>query len=631
VITAGERVVRLPAAVGATVAEVVFAAGFALDTACGGRGVCRRCLVWLGEGEYEGADGLRFRVGEDEEREALGCQVRPLSERFRVRVPDESLIEQEAQIHEDYVLPPGERKPRLLRRTLRLREPVLGRAESDHERLVSAIGGPAGGHDIGCGIEILRRLPAAIAGGGGTISVTLAPAEGNRRLIADIRAGDGGTDPLPAIAVDIGTTTVVCALLDVRDGRLLACASRYNQQTRKADDVASRISYCRGPEEVEWMRRLIVEETLNPLLHEVCESSGLAPANIVRVAAAGNTVMMHLLLGLSPANIGMIPFTPVVRRPPPFPARAVGLDVGAGALLDLVPAISGYVGGDITADVYAARLLASEGPSLLVDIGTNGEMALWRNGRLRVAATAAGPAFEGAGVRYGCRAAAGAIERFRWREDLTADYKVIGPRAPNGLCGSGLIDFLAESFRVGLLNEMGRFDVDRLRAAGRYLAAPGPRGPVHACVVVTEEESGIKGPIYITEADVAELLKAKAAVFAGIRTLLEIDGGRAEDLRELVLAGGFAPHIAPEQAVRIGLLPALPLERIRVIGNGALAGAVLFLLDEDAEQGFLHITEQAETVELNLVPQFASYYADALLLPNADPSLFPAFLAPVSV
>jgi len=622
-ITGSGRSVRVPIEGRPTAAELAFNAGFALHTACGGKGVCGRCRLFLGEGEYETHNGRRFRVAEGEERLALGCRVRPVGLVAHIRVPDESQIEQRAQIHEDFALPPGTLNSPIVRACVRPAPATLERPSDDVERLMAELRARFPDGPLSFPIELLRRLPDALIRGDGAVTVTMGPSE-HGRAILDIEPGDTAGDPLLGVAADIGTTTVVCALLDLRDGNVLARASRYNQQIRKADDVASRISYCRGPAELELMQRLVVEETINPLIHEICEEAGTAPARIARMAASGNTVMMHLLLGLSPNGIGAIPFAPVLRRLPPTPARAIGLDTGPGALLDLVPAIAGYVGGDITADLYAARLMDAEGPSLLVDIGTNGEMALWDGGRLRVSATAAGPAFEGAGVRHGCRAAAGAIERFRWDDALNADFRVIGPRAPMGLCGSALIDFVAESFRVGLLDEVGRFDVDRLRAAGRYIAARDERGVHHACAVVADAESGIEGPIYVTEADVAELLKAKAAVYAGLTTLLEVSGRRATELRELVLAGGFARHIDLRNAARIGLLPDLPVERVRVIGNGALAGAVLALRDPAAFENFHRITARAETVELNLVPSFAAHFADAMILPNADPAAFTA-------
>ncbi len=605
-----------------TAAEVVFDAGFALDTACGGRGICGRCRLALGPGRYETLAGRAFEVADGEEREMLGCRVRLVGPSARLRVPDSSLIEQRAQIHEDYVLPEGERRPRVRRVAVRPVPPTLENPGDAYERLTAALRGAAVADGLSCPLEILRRLPGALEDGGGTVTVTLGPAETGDAIV-DIEPGDTTASPLPVVAADIGTTTVVCVLLDARDGRALARVSRYNQQIRKADDVASRISFCDGPEEVDLMRRLVVEETLNPLIHEACVRAGLAPSRVLRLAVAGNTTMMHLLAGVSPQSIGRAPFQAAALRWPPLPAHAIGLDVGQAARLDIVPSISAYVGGDIVADLYAARLTEGEGPALLVDIGTNGEMALWDGGRLRVTATAAGPAFEGAGVRYGCRAAAGAIERFRWNDDLSAEIKVIGPHAPVGLCGSALIDFLADSFRIGLLDEVGRFDLERLRAAGRYVAAPGPKGGTqHACRIVSGDESGIEGPIYVTEGDVAELLKAKAAVYAGLRTLLSVGGRRPCDLRELVLAGGFARHLNVENAQRIGLLPPIPPGRIRVIGNGALAGAVLLLTDPRAPSGFEQIRALAETVELNLVTEFAGRYADALLLPNGDPGEF---------
>lgn len=624
-ITGAGRSARVPIAGRPSVAELVFDAGFALHTACGGKGVCGRCRVFLGEGDYETHNGRRFRVGDGEERPALGCRIYPVGPTVHIRVPEESLIEQRAQIHEDFALPPGLLRPSVTRVCVRPAAATLDRPSDDLARLREALRAAAADAPIACPLDLLRGLPDALARGKGEVTVTLGPSEWGL-AIAAIEPGDTTGEPWVAIAADIGTTTVVCALLDLREGTILARASRYNQQIRKADDVASRISYCRGPEELKLMRRLVVEETINPLIHEVCEEAGTSPSRIPRMAVAGNTVMMHLLLGLSPVGIGAIPFAPVVRDPPPTPASAIGLDVGPGALLDIVPSISGYVGGDITADLHAARLLDAEGPALLVDIGTNGEMALWDGGRLRVCATAAGPAFEGAGVRHGVRAAAGAIERFRWTDALDAEIKVIGPRSPTGLCGSALIDFVAESFRIGLLDEVGRFDVARLRAAGRYIAARDRGGEHHACVVVSDAESGGEGPIIVTEADVAELLKAKAAVYAGLTTLLEVCGRRPGDLRELVLAGGFARHIHLRNAARIGLLPDLPVERIRVIGNGALAGAILALSDPSAAEGFRRIVERAETVELNLIPGFAGHFADAMMLPNADPAAFATIL-----
>lgn len=615
-LTGAGREVRVPLVGRPTAAELAFDAGFALDTACGGKGICGRCRLRLGEGDYETLAGRPFHVAEGEEREALGCRVRVVGPSARIDIPDASLIEQKAQIHEDYQLPSSAREPLLRRLKVQPRPATLGRPASDFERLIEELryqGVPAPPQ---CPMEILRSLPEALRQGGGTVTITLGPAAAGA-AIAAIEAGDTTGEPLCAVAADIGTTTVVCVLLDLRSGAVLARASRYNQQIRKADDVAARISFCRGEAELDLMRRLIVEETLNPLIHELCDRAGVSPQKIARVSAAGNMVMMHLLLGLSPEGIGVVPFTPVVRSAPPLPARAIGLDVGPGALLDIVPAISGYVGGDITADIYAACLLEREGPVLLLDIGTNGEMALWDGRRLRVAATAAGPAFEGAGVQHGSRAAAGAIEHFAWDVNLNAQYKVIGPRAPTGLCGSALIDFLAESARVGLLDRVGRFNLDRLLSSGRYLKVPDGRWESHGCLVVPADESGRDGPIYITEADIAELLKAKAAISAGVATLLEVSGHTPDELRGLVLAGGFARHIALGNAARIGLLPRVPLERIQVIGNGSLAGAVSVMQDPQAPTAFQRIVELAETIELNLTPHFADHFADGMLLPEA--------------
>ncbi|MDZ4199689.1 MAG: ASKHA domain-containing protein, partial [Kiritimatiellia bacterium] len=361
----------------------------------------------------------------------------------------------------------------------------------------------------------------------------------------------------------------------------------------------------------EILRRRIVEETLNPLIHALCERTGTASDRILRVAVSGNTVMMHLLLGLSPAGIGRLPFQPVIRRFESQSAAAIGLDLHPNAVLDIVPCISGYVGGDIVSDLAVCRMLDRSGLTLLVDIGTNGEMALWDGQQLRVSAAAAGPAFEGAGIGHGCRAVEGAVDRWRWAGHR-ADYHSIGDLPPMGLCGSAIIDILAQASEQGFIGETGRLDRDRVRAAG-CLWESGSSGGA-ALVVVPEPESGIGMPLVMTEGDIAEALKAKAAVYAGIRTLLRESGREPEELDRVILAGGFARYLDLDHARQIGLLPDLPPERIEVIGNGSLAGACRMLTDEAIGAEFERILSLARPVELNLAPHFQSDFIDGLML-----------------
>ncbi len=622
VFLSGGETVRVAARPEDTLADLAFEAGLGLNTACGGNGVCERCAVTLRRGVFL-VEGRRVEAGDGAVHRVLACRTRWAGEgEAEVEVPASSRVEEKAQIHDDFVLPPFLHAPSTVPHVVRVPDPSLEDPAPDAERLERALSGLGPNGRPAVPLDLLRALPRRLREGSGVLTVTVGPCGPGRRVL-DLRPGDTSARQL-AIAADIGTTTVVCALVDLVSGGILARTARYNQQIRKADDVGSRISFCRTPEDLRLMQRLIVEETLNPLIHEVCSRSGAAPADVVRAAMAGNTVMMHLLLGLPPGTIGVLPFQPVVARHRCYEAREIGLDVGRGALLDIVPSISGYVGGDVTADIHASRLLDRRGLNLLVDIGTNGEIVLWDRHRLHASATAAGPAFEGAGIRHGCRAAEGAIEHVRCLPGGGFEFRVIGHTRPTGLCGSAMVDFVAEGFRCGWILPTGRFDLDALRAAGRHLEVPHDGRTVHAFVVARAEESGLGEPIYLSEADVAEVLKAKAAVYAGMKTLLAARGRAFEDLDRIILAGGFARHLDLAHAVRIGLLPERPPETFEIIGNGALAGAYLALVDRRALDTYAAIPGQATPLELNLADDFETNYVDALMLPNMDPDAFPA-------
>jgi uncharacterized 2Fe-2S/4Fe-4S cluster protein (DUF4445 family) len=324
--------------------------------------------------------------------------------------------------------------------------------------------------------------------------------------------------------------------------------------------------------------------------------------------------MAHLFLGLDPASLGRVPFTPVIRRHPTYPAAELGLAAHPQAVVDVLPSISAYVGGDLVADLHVAHLMAAAVPTLLIDIGTNGEMLYAADGRISACATAAGPAFEGAGLACGGRAARGAIEHVDIAGDGQVRLGVIGGGHATSICGSGIIDFVAAARQQGFVNAVGRYDLDRVRAAGRYLDAPTCRGPSHAFVLAAGRAGGES--VYVSEADLAQVLKAKAAIQAGLVTLLETRGARPEDLGRIVLAGGFARHIHLGRAKAMGLLPDLPDDRFENIGNGALAGAYHALIDAAALPAMEAAAGGPDVVELNLVPSFESHFIDALSLPE---------------
>lgn len=429
------------------------------------------------------------------------------------------------------------------------------------------------------------------------------------------------------LAVDIGTTTVVAALIDLESGKILSRESLYNQQILKADDVVSRISLCNTEGELEKLQSLVIEHTLNPLIHKLCDGTGSDKQQIKHVALSGNTVMMHIFFGVSPASIGVMPFEPV-RRSFEDNAANLGIDIHPEAFVEDIPAIAGYVGGDITSDLYVFKhrtvlndssAWKPDGLCLLIDIGTNGEMVAYLDGKMTACATAAGPAFEGAGLLHGARATSRAIDTVKFDEKLDFDLTVIGEPNPMGLCGSAIIDFIAEGFRCGLINMIGRYDIDMLKQQERYEEVAG----MHACVLVGPQQSATGESITVTEGDIAEILKAKAAIYGGLKSLLAEMGKTVLEIDRVILAGGFAKHISLENAICIGLLPDIGIDKYDVIGNGSLAGAALTILNQDAKAEYLEIIDLPEVITLNQTDHFVNHFQEALAIPNLELEDFP--------
>lgn len=414
------------------------------------------------------------------------------------------------------------------------------------------------------------------------------------------------------LAIDIGTTTIALLLVDLSSGEIIARASDFNRQIRRADNVLSRIQLCsHQPSSLAALQRDVVHGTLNPLIHQVAQRAKRELRHIGCATISGNTTMLHLLAGEDPTPMGIAPFTPRFLQQRLLEGSEIGLPI---AVLSLLPGIAAYVGADLVAGIYATGLHYDEGPALLVDIGTNGEIIYRHGERFLATATAAGPAFEGGGLTSGTRAADGAVSRIELQADpFQCRPQLIGRRSADqaiGICGSAYIDFLAEGRRIGLLAEHGRFERDfwdRMPTAYRVSTDTS-----HSFRL---SQNGRHDGIGISEADLAALLQAKAAIAAGIQTILEKDGQRPQDVRRLYLAGGFGLHLSIPHAIQCGLLPGFRQEQIKIVGNSALAGAFLALLDQDALPRMSQLASAIATVELNQEPSFEDHYIDALSLP----------------
>jgi uncharacterized 2Fe-2S/4Fe-4S cluster protein (DUF4445 family)/ferredoxin len=409
------------------------------------------------------------------------------------------------------------------------------------------------------------------------------------------------------IAVDIGTTTVALMLVDLANGSILSRAAGFNQQMNLGDDVVTRINLCTADASmVSRLQMAVLEETLRPLVIEALTLAGREEAEIGCFSIAANTIMLHLFAGVDPSPMGTAPFTPAFIEYKRFDADALPLAIAKQTTIHLLPSAAAYVGADLTAGVLASGLIYDDGPSLLVDLGTNGEIILKHGDRLVGCATAAGPAFEGARLECGMRAGSGAIGHVRFKSDpLHVENDVIpGPQGPKtkpaGLCGSAYVDILAEGRRTGLLSPAGRFQTSILTGDAARLIETRPGNDIALRLAYGQA----KTPIVISELDISRLLQAKAAIAAGILTLLGRMGIDPSDVKTLYLAGGFGQHVIAANAIASGLLPGFTPQQVQFVGDTALAGAYLSLLDATTIDIMSDIARKMEIIELNLDPGF---------------------------
>ena len=427
-------------------------------------------------------------------------------------------------------------------------------------------------------------------------------------------------------AIDIGTTTVTVWLVDLESGEVVAQAGDYNGQIARGEDVISRIIYARKPGHLAEMQELVVG-TINRLLQAVCKQVGASTAEILKLAIAGNTTMIHLLLAIPPESIRLSPFVPVVNHPPTMRAGELRLAAHPQAVVDCLPGVASYVGADISAGVLSTRMDESPELNLFIDVGTNGETVLGNADWMITCACSAGPAFEGAGVEHGMRATTGAIEDVWINNDtLEPAYRVIGREGekPRGICGSGLLSLLAEMFVTGVVNKAGNLNIG---ASPRV--REGAHGPEY--VIVWGAETATGQDISITKVDIDNLMRAKAAIYAGFTVMAQSVGVDLADVSTMLIGGSFGQYINVEKAVQIGLLPDLPAppgsaspwDRFKFLGNTAIRGAYMALLRRDVRAHLNDIARMMTYLELSADNTFFDAFMSAMFLPHTDMTQFP--------
>jgi len=597
-----KRRARVPA--GVSVADAAAAAGIGLETPCGGEGLCGKCRVkLLGPAPTPTPEEIEL-LGDDLLRAGfrLACRARPESD-VSVYVPPQSRrVEQSILVEgiaRELVLDPAVTKS-----YVEVPVPSLDDQRGDLERVLDAAGRPR----AACALPLLRELASIMRGAGWHVTTVFADDE----LIA-VEPGDRGGS-VYGMAFDIGTTTVVGYLIDLATGRQAAVASDTNAQVAHGEDVVTRIQFAsEHPAGLELLRRDVVG-VVNGIIAQCCRAAGIEKNQIYDLTLVGNTCMHHLLLGLPPDNLAVLPYVATVTSAQRLLAADLGLDVNPAGRCYVLPNIAGFVGADTVAVILAAELDRGDALRVAIDIGTNGEVVVAAGGRIIACSTAAGPAFEGATISRGMRATSGAIDGVSIAEDVS--FTTINGASASGICGSGLIDAVAELRRLGVVDETGRM----LPPARAHELPPGIarrlRGDEERpqFVIAWPHETPDGEPLTITARDVRQFQLAKGALYTGVDLLLEEIGAEASEVEELLLAGAFGSYVKRESAVAVGLIPALPLERIRSIGNAAGAGAKLALAARSMRERAEQVAHRVEYVELSRKPDFHLRFADAMTL-----------------
>ncbi|MEW6400629.1 MAG: ASKHA domain-containing protein [Chloroflexota bacterium] len=571
-----------------------------LVSICGGIGNCERCKVQVISGQVTRPtleEEASLSQTELEQGVRLACQAYPLSD-VKLHVPPESLTApQRTQVEGLEVDVPPEPPVRGLE--AHLSAPTLDSPIADDVNLVSQTPALAPGASVAnlryevIDFHVQQTLPQTLRDLNWNVNVAL---RGNE-IIA---LGAPGTKWL-GLAVDIGTTKIAGYLLDMETGRTLASKGMMNPQISYGEDVIARIVASSKSAENAAKLQSLLTEALSQIAAELCAEVKADPTNIVEAVVVGNTAIHHLFLRLPVKQLGLAPYIPAVRSAVDIKAREIGLRIAPGAYVHLLPNVAGYVGADHVAMLLATRLAEADKTTLAIDIGTNTEICLNHRGRMTSVSCASGPAFEGAHIKFGMRAAPGAIEHVRLSSDRL-EIQTIGGETPIGICGSGLLDIVAQLRLNNVLDRNGKM--------GAHALARSHNG---ATEFVLAEREG-QEPITISQKDVRELQLAKAAIRLGIQALIIAEGITENDIEQVIIAGAFGTFIDVESAITIGMLPPLPLERFKQVGNAAGTGARLALISQSQRAKARQIAEQDGYIELAALPNFNRKFAEATYL-----------------
>jgi uncharacterized 2Fe-2S/4Fe-4S cluster protein (DUF4445 family) len=576
--------------------------GIAIDSTCGGHGTCKKCKVQITEGIVP-ISRLDIRAFSQEELKngwRLACVARA-TENLAITVPAMTTRPKAATVGvgRQVIL-----RPAVQKRYLELDEPTLHDQRPDIQRVKDAIDDL----EVNVEFEVLQKLPTVLRKNNFKVTAVVVD-----DLLIDIEPGDT-TDKRFAIAYDLGTTTVVATLLDLNSGTPVAVKSMLNMQQPFGADVISRISATMLDENALERLRIAAQSTLSELTNEVIKEAGISPNNVYEIAIAGNATMVQLVLGVDPEPVGVAPFITASQNWPVLNAKEFGIEIHPGARAYIFPSFGAYVGGDIVAGVLASGMDRDKRVRLFIDVGTNCEIVLSDGNKILTTAAPAGPAFEAASIKCGMRAAEGAIEVVKITKDGVS-LQVIGDVEPQGMCGSGLVDAVAELAKIGVLDQSGRFVTQEV------MDKEFPKLSSRLINLETNEKAfllhGDKNDplVYLTQRDVRELQFAKASIATGWRLLMEQLKLNDEDIQQVLLAGSFGSYLSPASAIQIGLVPKIPVMRIVSAGNVAGEGAKMVLLSQPERNGATALLNEVEYVELSDRADFNDKFVVQLSFP----------------
>ena len=615
--------IRVPE--GTTLLEAAGLAGVHINASCNGKGACGKCKLVVTSGRVQRQSTPLLTDSEKDRGYVLACMSK-VSGDLTVRIPEEALqrklkvagMGQEATARLKGIVTPPE--PMLKEIPLVLDPPTLEDAVSDLDRLKRGLRKEKCDIDrLNVGLAVMRQLAATMREENWKVTVDVIQRKCANEILA-VRPGNGNPPSL-GLAIDVGTTSIVVYLVDMADGTILAAASGHNQQAACGDDVINRM-VCAEKNGVKKLSRMALA-TINNLIDEALDGADATADQVKNVVVSGNTTMAHLLLEIEPHYIRREPYIPTVTEFPLLKAGDIGLTANAVAAVLIMPGPASYVGGDIVSGLLYTGLHREDPLTLFIDVGTNGEIVLGNREWMMTAACSAGPAFEGGGIRWGMRAEDGAIEKVTIDPaTLAPDTATVGDQPPRGICGSGMIDLIAELLKAGIIDRSGHFAADRDHP--RVVTV----NDEPAYVLAFAEQTPMKEDIVFTESDLKNLIYSKGAVYSGFTTLLAEAGLDFAMVERMVITGGFGQYLNIEKAIGIGLLPDMDRDKFAYLGNSSIAGAYMALLSEDYRREAREICNNMTYIDFSRNPRYMDEFTSALFLPHTNLEMFPSVVGP---